>query len=601
MEDLINWHTIVRRRDTPTSYSAPAVALHSSSHMAHNAAFLCVTPPAAGEQYPSAAHVIAAFGGRSQNGSSVELGVRRIDATTATGSWPPTWRRATPGSAAAVVLRGTQTGCTEARTRKNVIVPGDCEFDGKLSLVHYRSRYLLFARANMHVRAGARHVQMASSADGVRGWSNFSLLTIATVSAGEAENNVYFLLPIPWRPRVLVGLMPAVLVGRGGGIFLVVSRDGLRWSAPQRLLRASRVSDRRTDEYPVGLRCPPYRLHCLLHVEHGVASIGTIHTRAFAPRHCEYALDASRLNATVGAALASLDATPPHAAALRAGTTVGRRLAAQRTGQQRTGTMPPAPPPTAFSLHVPRTEWSCAFLRPSKCASQYAPRCNTTRADALADGSSAVSGSGGDGIVGSGDGVDGILPRRAAAATPPSLVWVHVPKCGSSFLNALLALCPGFPPCARLLPGDTLGDFLSAYPPWRFCPREASAASSCLPVRSPPRTPEALPWTSCHDGLLEARRAGARGLLMLRQPEQRLISAYRHDAHGYVGNKSGLTAAAYARQMQGCAVRTLVRGGPCGRAPLPSRAEVDAAIDMLSREFVFIGLTELWVRLRPCS
>ena len=48
--------------------------------------------------------------------------------------------------------------------------------------------------------------------------------------------------------------------------------------------------------------------------------------------------------------------------------------------------------------------------------------------------------------------------------------------------------------------------------------------------------------------------------------------------------------------MQGCAVRMLTRAGPlaCAKPPLPSTEEVALAIERLTTNFAFIGLTERW-------
>jgi hypothetical protein len=180
--------------------------------------------------------------------------------------------------------------------------------------------------------------------------------------------------------------------------------------------------------------------------------------------------------------------------------------------------------------------------------------------------------------------------------------WIHVPKAGTSFLNALLRLCPGYPRCARLKPTDTMTDFYAAYPPWHWCP-ETFANQSVWLDRG-------------HTGLnQELLRRGQKGLLMVRQPEQRIISGYwqRHERglkvptmHSMVGPtrirlpngtwqyKSELD---YAHSVQGCVVRMLTRPGvSCGTPPLPSVAAVSLAISRLHSHFLFVGLTEQWGR-----
>lgn len=304
MDDLIQWHTVVRRREG-NSYGPSSIALHPMDRMSHNAHVLCARPGGGSD-------MLVVFGGRFHLHSAIEVGVRRLDAPAV--PWPPTWRRVSPGFAptATLALNGSHQGCREERSRKDVIAPGFCEFDGRLAVVRFAQRYWLYARANLHPRSGARHVQVSSSIDGKGGWTPFELLTIHGVPAGQPESNIYFWLPLKWSDDVLLALLPAVLNAgsaaerRGGGIFWSASRDGVRWSKPRKLLESA-VSDRRTDDYPVALKCTEGSRLCTLHVEHGVATIGTIHTRAFAPRHCEYELDRALLNSRVREALGTLE------------------------------------------------------------------------------------------------------------------------------------------------------------------------------------------------------------------------------------------------------------------------------------------------------
>jgi hypothetical protein len=103
-------------------------------------------------------------------------------------------------------------------------------------------------------------------------------------------------------------------------------------------------------------------------------------------------------------------------------------------------------------------------------------------------------------------------------------------------------------------------------------------------------------------------------VIMLRQPEQRLISAYHnpptlewplnpfyyadHSApHGWpwVPNPQPKNLLEYAKALQGCAVKQLTRDGnwPCynGTAP-PTATETQLAVQMLHEGFVFVGLTD---------
>lgn len=186
---------------------------------------------------------------------------------------------------------GTHEGCRELRTtNRHYILPGTCEFDGRFSLALHAGRLHLFARANLHPVGGARHVQLSrrdARARGSGSWGPFETLHFDGVVAGAAENNIYFLLPVAWRPSVLLGLFPAVLEGRGGGLFWSVSRDAIHWTEPVRLFNST-VSLRRTDDHPVGMRC--HGAVCVLQVEHGVATVGSMHSRCARARITDVAV-----------------------------------------------------------------------------------------------------------------------------------------------------------------------------------------------------------------------------------------------------------------------------------------------------------------------
>lgn len=62
-----------------------------------------------------------------------------------------------------LVINGSHAGCVERRRADALayagVPPGECEFDGRLALVEFRQRYLLFARANL-AASGQRFVQV---------------------------------------------------------------------------------------------------------------------------------------------------------------------------------------------------------------------------------------------------------------------------------------------------------------------------------------------------------------------------------------------------------------------------------------------------------
>merc|ERR1711938_408330 len=94
-------------------------------------------------------------------GNDVGIVRRTADAR----SLPLQWSRAT------TALSGDKasTGCVDKLNTP-------CEYDGKLSVVRFKSHTLLFSRSNVSPEGGHRHVQVALSADGVSGWSRFRQL-----------------------------------------------------------------------------------------------------------------------------------------------------------------------------------------------------------------------------------------------------------------------------------------------------------------------------------------------------------------------------------------------------------------------------------------
>lgn len=171
--------------------------------------------------------------------------------------------------------------------------------------------------------------------------------------------------------------------------------------------------------------------------------------------------------------------------------------------------------------------------------------------------------------------------QRLASALP--IVWVHVPKCGSSFHNTLIhnaGVCPQWPSCASLLPGDSDHAFFKRFPRAIWCP---DGFASDYP--SPPG----------HNSAAEAlqHHGSGRGVIFLRQPEERLASAYASRWNV----RAGESMAAYASRAHGCSVKMLARQSSgrenCLEAPHPSDAEVALAIERLWG-FAFVGLTEEW-------
>lgn len=188
---------------------------------------------------------------------------------------------------------------------------------------------------------------------------------------------------------------------------------------------------------------------------------------------------------------------------------------------------------------------------------------------------------------------------RLAAARP--LQWMHVPKSGSSFMNALKYLpgmCPFMPPGVLSATGPQ-GSFTYWYLA-DLCPGSFSETGRL--------------YYSDHSGLGPLYNLSdiapplslkGHGVVMLRQPEQRIISAYLYHQHSWPTWYFGRRAAnltEFAHVVSGCAVRMLTRGGeashlghgPCG-SPLPATgAEVTLAKERLREGFAFVGITDEW-------
>jgi len=90
------------------------------------------------------------------------------------------------------------------------------------------------------------------------------------------------------------------------------------------------------------------------------------------------------------------------------------------------------------------------------------------------------------------------------------------------------------------------------------------------------------------------------GLIMLRQPEQRIISSYYDRLHDWNLPRPPSDLREYAEGVRGCSVRmlTVTSSFPaCFLSPLappPSEEEVDVAVQHLRDGFAFVGLTEEW-------
>ena len=143
------------------------------------------------------------------------------------------------------ILDGLQSECIERRSPKIMpwVWPDACEFDGRLSVVFHRSRYLIFARANVAAK-GQRFVQVAHSkdADGVN-WSAFQALHVRGYE--PYAGNIYFwgAQTNPADSETLVAIFP-IVHHLSGCIGIAASRDGVRWSSITPLIPCGTSGDR---------------------------------------------------------------------------------------------------------------------------------------------------------------------------------------------------------------------------------------------------------------------------------------------------------------------------------------------------------------------
>merc|ERR1719401_2951846 len=99
-------------------------------------------------------------------------------------------------------------------------------------------------------------------------------------------------------------------------------------------------------------------------------------------------------------------------------------------------------------------------------------------------------------------------------------------------------------------------------------------------------------------GEFEALYEG-KGVVMIRQPEQRMISSYEHNLHDWprsFGLPNG-SLAEYAQVVQGCTVRMLSHeydeASFCGEMSQLTTEDVELAKSRLEK-FAFVGLTDEW-------
>lgn len=282
------WDVLLRANSTEQAATDPITAMDGfkAQQQSHNGAFLC-----------DSSGKLVMYGGRLPAGPSR---ASRPD------QYPGLLRRTgnvsggrVRWSEAEVLLdekKARALNCTDNRPTAQ----GICELDGKLSVVEYRGRTFLFARANLG-RAEFRHVQMSSApAAAPSELSTFQSLIFDDYEI-TMHNNIYFMdVQSMGHDEMLVGLFPAV-IGRQGGIYLSHSQDGLHWSKPRRIMASPPVGYR-TKDYPVdGFKVNGERL--AFSVDHGINfehNYGRHKCKAPPPHTCDYEISGASLQALLG-------------------------------------------------------------------------------------------------------------------------------------------------------------------------------------------------------------------------------------------------------------------------------------------------------------
>ena len=155
---------------------------------------------------------------------------------------------------------GFHAGCYEAPVRDRGLhfmsensTRAGCVYDGRVSLVHFRGRYLLYVRLNP-VAIGQRFVQLTLSATPCEhgelpeAWLPFRPIRVAGYE--PADGNMYFFAVCvnPLRPDSLLALTPLVHDG-AACVAVSLSRNGVHWSALQPLVACSTDMERRDAAY----------------------------------------------------------------------------------------------------------------------------------------------------------------------------------------------------------------------------------------------------------------------------------------------------------------------------------------------------------------
>ena len=170
---------------------------------------------------------------RAVNDSSLPAGIRFARGR----GWP--WRAGNWSEPAVALRSGQPRGCIDRRpslwSLKRRGQRSRCEFDGRLSIVHHRGAYRIFARSNLFENAitGGRFVQTTSSSDG-QTWTPWQQLRIRMLPPGSADLYFFAAQRNPVNASTLMAIFP-ISQPPDACIAIAFSMNGVEWSAPYAL------------------------------------------------------------------------------------------------------------------------------------------------------------------------------------------------------------------------------------------------------------------------------------------------------------------------------------------------------------------------------
>jgi len=186
------------------------------------------------------------------------------------------------------------------------------------------------------------------------------------------------------------------------------------------------------------------------------------------------------------------------------------------------------------------------------------------------------------------------LPAGARLEKLLPLAWVHVPKAGSTIMNSFIKLpgvCPRLPAgkwlCYEQNPDCRAYIFNQTHP----------ARPTKIGLETVQDCPGIQRFAHHHGFSTQYQKFSMKGhgVIMLRQPEQRLMSGWFNngDHHGWVPwgrQPSGIPE--YVHALQGAVTKMLTRDTDQFDHKIPTPAEAELAVERLREGFAFIGIVE---------